>query len=121
MRRKLERERRISSFVFAQLLAIDPDSGSGHHAFEIDENPLALGFFGQTKAAPVQGHELVLFFIKAMPGQADIGMRHDNSFKAGVVEIFLVPALKGLRTEAPITIDGKHETARCAVRNWRFC
>ena len=121
MRRKLERKRRITSFIYVQLLAVDPDRGSRHHPFKINENLLALGFFGQAKAAPVQGHELVLFFIKTMPGQAHVRMRYDYSLKVGVVEIFLVPVLNRLRTELPTTINRKHEPTRSAVRNWRFC
>jgi len=34
------------------------------------------------ETTPVAGHELVGLFVKAVPGQADVGMRNDDALKS---------------------------------------
>ena len=86
VRRQVERERRVSALVLAEALAVDPDGGGGHHAFEIDEDALAPGFGWKLEAAAIGGDELVVFVVEAVPGQSDVGVGDDDALESGVVE-----------------------------------
>ena len=56
---QIERKRCVSSFVFAETRTVNPDGGSGHHAFEVDEYVLASGRGRKLETAAVKRDELV--------------------------------------------------------------
>ena len=115
MRSEVKRKRRVSALVLAQALAIDPDGGSGHGAFKIHEDALAPGLGRKFEAAAVAGDEFIAFFVKAVPGQADVGMRNHDALISGVVEIAGVRAFRHGATEAPVAIHGQHQASGCGV------
>ena len=106
MRRQVEGERSVSTFVFAELGAVDPDSGGGHHAFEVDEDVLASGLRRQPETTTIKRDELVSLLVKAMPRQLYVGMRNRDAIEARVVEILVMPALHYAATVAPVAVHG---------------
>src|SRR5258708_5761829 len=50
VRREIEREGRVSAFVFAETRVIDPDGGGGHDTFKVDEHVAASGLGRQLEA-----------------------------------------------------------------------
>ena len=82
VRRQVEGERRVATFVFAELGAVDPDGGGGHHAFEVDEDVLASGFRGKLEAATVERDELVGLLVEAVPREPDVGVRDGDAVEA---------------------------------------
>lgn len=86
MRRQLERERSIAALVLANPVPVKPHHRSRHSAFEIHKHVAALALRRHFEAAAVDGHELIGFFIKAVPRKPQIGMRNRDSVKAGVVK-----------------------------------
>ena len=77
--------------------AVDPDSGGGHHAFEVDEDALASRFRRKLEAAAIERDELVGLLVEAVPRQRDVGVRDHDAIEIGVVEIFVVPAFDHVR------------------------
>ena len=71
MRGQVEGERSVAAFVFAELGAVDPDSGGGHHAFKVDEDMFASGLRGQLEMAAVNRDELVSLLVEAVPRQLE--------------------------------------------------
>src|SRR5690349_1827321 len=92
VRSQIEGKRRVSSFVFAEACAVDPDGRRGHHTFEVDEHVLAFGRWRKFEAAAVKGDELIRLLIKAVPGKRNIGVRDDDLVKLGVIEVLVVAA-----------------------------
>src|SRR5882724_865408 len=116
VRGEIERERCVATFVFAEARAINPDSGGGHDAFEVDKNVAAGGFRWELETAAIDGDELVRLIVEAVPGEADVGVRNDNAFEGGVVELAGVRAFDNGFVETPIAIDRKdHATVGLGV------
>ena len=111
VRRQIEREGRVTAFVFAETRAIDPNCGGGHDAFEVDENMVTGGLGRQLEAATISGDELVGLVVKAVPGQANVGVGNDDAFEAGVVKVEVVRAFEVTFVEAPIAVDRKDHAA----------
>ena len=84
---EFKREGCKAAFVFAEEDAVDPDSGSSHGTFEINEDTLACGGLRQFEAAPIGGDEFVILVVEVVPGQVDVGMRNNDAFKLRIVEI----------------------------------
>src|SRR5215471_760967 len=59
VRSQIERERRVSAFVFAETCAIDPNSGSGHHSFEVNKYVLTSGLNRQFEATSIERDEFI--------------------------------------------------------------
>src|SRR6185369_17369010 len=74
VRRQVKRERRVAAPVFAETLAVDPHGGGGHGTFEVHENAVAACLGRELEAAAVAGNELITLFIKAVPGQPNVGV-----------------------------------------------
>src|SRR5258705_8879377 len=120
VRGEIERERCVATFVFAEARAINPDSGGGHDAFEVDKNVAAGGFRWELETAAIDGDELVRLIVEAVPGGADVGVRNDNAFEGGVVELAGVRAFDNGFVETPIAIDWKdHATVGLGVGGGR--
>ena len=109
VRSEFERKRRVAAFVFAKILAVDPNSRGRHNAFEVHEDALALGLRRQFERTAVEGHELVRLFVEAVPGLATIGVRNHHLIEAGVVKLDRMPAVNHLRAVSPVTIDRQHK------------
>ena len=115
VRSKVKRERRVSALVLAQPLAVDPYRGSGHGPFEIHEDALAPGLGWKLEAAAVAGDELIAFFVKAVPGQANVGMRNHDALVSGVVEIAGVRPFRDGAAEPPVAIHGQNQASRGGI------
>ncbi len=74
--------------------AVDPDRGGGHDPFEIDEHVLAASLGGQFETAPIDRHEFVGLVVKAVPGQANIGVGNYDAIECGIVKLAAVGALR---------------------------
>ncbi len=94
VRCQVKRERRVAALVLAQSRAVDPHGGGGHDAFKVHEDAMAAGLGRKLEAAPVAGDELVTLFVKAVPGQADVGVGNDDALVSGVVEVTRVCAFR---------------------------
>ena len=92
-------------------LAVDPDGGCGHHAFEIDEDALASRFRRQLEAATVERDELVGLLVKAVPWEAGRSCAGSRLVEAGVVEIFRVAAFDYRAAVTPLSIHGEDEAS----------
>ena len=72
--------------------SVDPDGGSGHHAFEVDKDMLASAAGGKLETAAVERDEFIALLIKTVPGKRNIRVRDDDLVKLGVIEILVVAA-----------------------------
>ena len=108
---EIEREGGVATFVLAKANAVNPNGGGGHHAFEIDEDMLSLGFRRQTKPTTIKRDELIGSVIETVPGQAYIGVRDDDTIKGGVVKFFAVGTVDNGFAVSPIAIDGNDQPA----------
>ncbi len=115
VRSEVKRKRRVPALVLTQPMAIDPDGGSGHGPFKIHEDALAPGLGRKFEAAAVAGDELIALFVKAMPGQANIGMGNHDALVSGVVEIAGVRAFRHGTAETPVAIHGQNQASRGGV------
>ena len=115
VRSEFERKGSVAAFVFAEADAVDPDGGGGHGAFKVHKDAAATRFRGQREAAAIDGDEFVGFFVEAVPGQVDVGVRNDDFIERGIIEGFVVCALDEGMVVAPVAIDGKNSAAggRC--------
>ena len=68
MRRQIEGEGRVAAAVFAELVAVDGDGGSGHDAGKIHEDA-AAGRRRQLEMAAIDGDELEILFVETVPGE----------------------------------------------------
>src|SRR5213080_3409884 len=107
MRRKFERERRIAAFRLAEPDAIDPHSRSRHNAFKVHENAVPFRAARNFEAPPVQGNELIFLLIEAVPGQTLIRVRHNDAFKASVVEVLVMSAFDRLWADLHSRLMGR--------------
>src|SRR6202044_689069 len=57
MRRQFERKWRVAAFVLAQTMTVDPDSGRGHHSFEINKYTLAARLGWQLETSAIERDE----------------------------------------------------------------
>src|ERR1700722_8483468 len=80
--RQFKRKRCVSALVLAKVYSIEPNLGSGHHPFEVDEDPSAPRFLWKLEVPPVYRNELIVLFVEAVPGQPYIGMRNHDSLKS---------------------------------------
>src|SRR5207302_4972173 len=111
VRSQIEGKGRVSALVFAEACAVDPNGGSGHHAFEIDEHVLAFGRGRKFEAAAVKGDELIRLLIKAVPWKRNIGVRDDDLVKLGVIERLVVAAFRLSTAVSPFAVDGQDEAS----------
>src|SRR5579863_6496277 len=51
--RQVEGKRRVPTLIFSELLTIDPDGRSRHHAFKIDEHMLSLRLRRQLESSSI--------------------------------------------------------------------
>src|SRR5258707_804861 len=75
VRGEIERERCVATFVFAEARAINPDSGGGHDAFEVDKNVAAGGFRWELETAAIDGDQLGRVFVEIVAGEAGVVVR----------------------------------------------
>ena len=86
VRRQLERERRVASAIFAQLVAVDGDRGGGHDTGKIHEDA-AAGRWREFEMAAVDGDELEILFVETVPGENFVGVRDGDALEFAIVEI----------------------------------
>jgi hypothetical protein len=121
VRSQIERKGRVSSLVFAEARAVDPDCGSGHHPFKVDEYVLAFGRGRKLEAAAVKRDELIRFLIKAVPGKRNVRVRDDDLVELGVIEVLVVAAIYNSAAVPPLAVDGQDEASGgVCVRLRRF-
>ena len=106
VRREFEGEGSVAALVFAERVAVDPDGGGGHGAFEVDEDALAACGGGKAEVAAVGGDELVVGVVEAVPGEELVGVRKDDGGEGAVVEVWVGVAGCGGGMEEPVAIDG---------------
>src|ERR1700729_1358148 len=106
MRREFEGEGSIAAFVFAQRVAVDPDSAGGHGALEVDEDALAACGGGEAKVETVGGDELVVGVVETVPGEELVGVGKDDGGEGAVVEVWVGVAGCGGGMEEPVAING---------------
>src|SRR5450755_2012691 len=111
MRREVKGERRVASLVLAQPLSVDPHGGSGHDAFKVHEDAVAARLGRKLGPAAVTGDELVAFFVKAVPGQANIGVRNHDALISGVVEIARVHSFHDCAAISPVPVQGQNQSS----------
>jgi hypothetical protein len=92
VRCKVKRERCVAALVLSHAGAVDPHRGGGHDAFKIHEDAMAAGLGWKFEAPPVAGDELVALLVKAVPGQPEVRMRHDDALKTGIIKVACVSA-----------------------------
>src|SRR5882724_184110 len=109
VRCKVKGKRRVATLVFAQLLAVDPNGGGGHDAFEVHEDAATPCLGRKLKAAAVAGDEFIALFVKAVPGQADVGVGNDDALIAGVVEIARVRSIHDRAAKSPVPIQRQNQ------------
>src|SRR5277367_1683575 len=80
--RQFKRKRCVSALVLAEVHSVEPNVRSGHHPFEIDEDPSAPRFLWKLEVPPVYRNELVVLFVETLPGQPNIGVRNHDSLKS---------------------------------------
>src|SRR6266852_7747291 len=102
--REFERKWSVSPFVLSQLMSIDPHRRSGHDAFEIHENVLALRLRGNFEMPAIGRNELVRRLIKAMPRQTLVGMRNHHFLEPGIVESAPFESCGQVTAIAPVPI-----------------
>src|SRR5208283_2213942 len=66
MRRQFKRERCVSSLVFAEANSIQPNRGSRHYPFEIDEDMPATRWGREFEVTAIHRHEFVVLIVKAV-------------------------------------------------------
>ncbi len=125
---QLEGERCVSSLVFAQARAVDPNRGGGHGALEIDEDPLSACAGRQSKAASPGGDELVILVVEAMPGKTRIAVRQHHAAEMRVVEFRRCGGVDLARGIPPVAIHRENLPARhcgmtrgCLFRDTLLC
>src|ERR1051326_6456403 len=115
MRRQLKRKGRVAAAVLTESLSVDPNSGGRHHAAKVDEDSAPLQLSRQTEVSPVDGDDLVLLIVEAMPRQHLVRMGDRYAFERKVVKARLRRVGKILFAEEPIVIQWIDAAGRCQI------
>src|SRR5437588_2383162 len=105
VRRQIEREWSVSSFVFAQLRCIDPNRRSGHRSFEVDKHMLPTRFRRKLETTTIAGYKFIRFLVETMPRNSNISVRNDHALVTGVIEIASVRRFGYVPVVAPVPVD----------------
>ena len=108
---ELEGEGGEAAAVLAEFGAVEVDGRGGHDAFKVDKDAFAAGVCGDVQGAAVEGDELVVFLVEAVPGEADVGVGEDDGGEGGVVEGGGAGGFGGLGGVAPAAVDGEDGAA----------
>src|ERR1700751_604431 len=87
MWRQVERKRRVSTLVFTEFGAVDPDGRSRHGTLEVHKHMLAACFGRKPEAATITRHEFVALLIEAVPRDFDVGVRNDHALVTRVIKV----------------------------------
>jgi hypothetical protein len=116
---EFETEGSIATAILSKTLAVAPDSGSQHHAFKVDKDPLVIRTRRQVERTPIRGDELIIAVIEAVPWQDNIRVRDCDASKPGIIEARLVYVGGGLVGVAPASVKRKYNAACSNRMRWR--
>src|SRR5579871_3069861 len=105
MRRDLERKRRVAAPIFRKLVTVYRDLRRRHRAGEIDEHAFALPRRRRMKVTPIRRDKLKVRFLKAVPGQADVGVRQRDTLPFRVVEGRRRESRRSFAAVSPIAVQ----------------
>src|SRR5439155_12227393 len=102
---------------------IDPYSRSGHDSFEIYESMFSFSFARNLEPPAVSGNKFIGRLVKAVPGEALVGMRNDNSLKLRIVKLACLESCGDIASVPPVPVHGQHQPAAlsCIPGRKRCC
>ncbi len=109
VRRQFKGKRCVSSLVFAEANSIEPNRGSRHYPFEIDEDMPAARRGRKLEMTAIDRHEFVVLVVKAVPGQANVGVGNDHPLELGIVKVFHARIGDRGAAEPPVPVHRKHK------------
>src|ERR1700733_14066038 len=88
MWRQFERKRSVSALVFTKANSVEPNRRSRHYTLKIDKDMPTTHSRGEFEVTAIARHKFIVLIVKAVPGQASVGVGNHHPFEFGIVEVF---------------------------------
>src|SRR6266496_3467766 len=117
MPRQLKREGCVAAAIFPQALAVKSNSRRRHYAAEINKHALPAQLAGQLEMTTVDGDELKLLIVEAVPRQPSIGMWNRDSLKVAIVKLWTSGVRGNLIAVEPPMIERENSPLQGMIRD----